>query len=144
MAFSCMAAGVFTIVILRYIRDVHYALITFVYGLLGTVSCLLLCWKEDELELPQTMQHWFCAGGIAFLTFLGQNALTLALQYELAGLISLIRPSEILFIFLWQFLFLDTIPDWLRCVNWLETFVEESQYFYNSLPPGGRSTNNVV
>lgn len=73
-----------------------------------------LCVWEDELKAPETIQHWFYAVGVAFLTFVGQNALTLALQYEQAGPISLIRPSEILFIFVWQFLFLNKIADWPR------------------------------
>jgi drug/metabolite transporter (DMT)-like permease len=114
MAFSCMSLGVFTVVILRYIRNVHYAFITFFYGLIGTLVSLFLCWWVDELKAPKTLEHWLYAFGVAKLTFLGQNALTLALKYEQAGPISLIRPSEIIFIFVWQFLFLNKFPDYLR------------------------------
>ncbi|OXA59616.1 hypothetical protein Fcan01_05501 [Folsomia candida] len=123
LATGCMLLSVFTVVILRYIRDVHYAVIAFFYGLIGTMVSLGLCVWEDELKAPETIQHWFYAVGVAFLTFVGQNALTLALQYEQAGPISLIRPSEILFIFVWQFLFLNKIADWPSLVGALIVFM---------------------
>lgn len=80
------------------------------------------------MEAPKTMEHWFYAVGIAGLTFLGQNSLTLALQFEQAGPISLIRPSEIVFTIILQFMLLKQVPDWFgydmtRSKYWLKGYM---------------------
>ncbi|ODM97549.1 Solute carrier family 35 member G1 [Orchesella cincta] len=117
MAVSCMLLGVFTVIILRYIRHVHYAFINFVYGFVGTVGSLLLCYTVGEFQFPETGYHWFLAASIAGLTFVGQSLLTLALKYEQAGTFALVRTSEIVFTFFWQFVFLSIYPDLLSMIG---------------------------
>ncbi|CAL8091693.1 unnamed protein product [Orchesella dallaii] len=119
MAISCMLLGVFTVIILRYICHVHYAFINFVYGVVGTVGSLLLCFfvGQGKFQFPENGHDWFLAGSIAGLTFMGINLFTLALKYEQAGTFALIRTSEIVFTFLWQFIFLNIKPDQLSIIG---------------------------
>jgi len=44
----------------------------------------------------------------------GLTCLVLALQVEEAGVVALIRTSEVIFVFLWQYIIVGTLPDWIR------------------------------
>jgi drug/metabolite transporter (DMT)-like permease len=108
-----MLLGTFAVVILRYLKNIHFALITSVYGVVGTIVSLLLCFVVGSFEWPKSTRHWCYAFVIAKLTFLGHNTLTMALQYEQAGPVALVRTSEIIFTFGWQILFFQLFPDLL-------------------------------
>lgn len=48
---------------------------------------------------------------LASLTFLGQTCITLAFKFEQAGTVSLCRTFDIVFAYVWQFVFLGVVPD---------------------------------
>jgi len=100
-----------TFVILRYLREVNYAIVTTFFGLWGTGQSLVLAVIVGRLELPQGMGDWGLALGLAGVTFVGQMCQTLASKFETAGTVSLCRTMDVVFAFLWQFLFLGVVPD---------------------------------
>lgn len=118
-----MLLGVVIVIILRYIRSVNYSFIIFIYGLIGSLTSVVLCLLEDVFELPNNFYHWMYAVGVASLAFAGHIFLTLALKYEEAGVVSLIRPIEIIFIFGWQLWFLKALPDWMRYIKVRQQFL---------------------
>jgi len=111
LAFGCMLLGAFAVVTLRYLKDVHYSLVTFIYGLVGTISSLVLCFcVNGHFDPPQSLRHWLYAVAIAVLTLIGHTTLTIALKVEEAGPVALVRTSEIIFMFIWQIILLNTMP----------------------------------
>jgi len=100
-----------TFVLLRYLRKLHYSMITLFFGLWGTGETLVLALIVGRLELPRCSEDWGIAVGLAVATFIGQTCMTLAFKFEQAGTISLCRTTDVIFAFLWQFLFLGVVPD---------------------------------
>ncbi|CAG7698834.1 unnamed protein product [Allacma fusca] len=111
MALGCMFFATFTYVILRWLRNVHYGLVTFCYGFYSVIECSICALIIGVLEFPHTGMDWFLACTLAALAFAGQSFFTQALKYEEAGPVSLIRTSEVIFTFLWQMIFLNQLPD---------------------------------
>jgi len=48
---------------------------------------------------------------------IGLTCLVLALQVEEAGVVALIRTSEVIFVFLWQYIIVGTLPDWISILG---------------------------
>ncbi|CAL8110017.1 unnamed protein product [Orchesella dallaii] len=111
LALGCMGFATFTYVALRWLKPVHYALVTFFYGLISVIECGICAVAIGVFQFPQTLEHWLLAFGLGALAFAGQSLFTLALKFEDAGPIALIRTCEVIFTFLWQIIFLGQLPD---------------------------------
>jgi drug/metabolite transporter (DMT)-like permease len=103
-----------TYVALRWLRTVHYTVVTFSYGFFSVIECTICALITSTLQLPQSAEDWGFAIALALLAFLGQTFFTLALKYEDAGPISLIRTLEVPLTFMWQIIFLAELPDQCR------------------------------
>jgi len=66
--------------------------------------------KFEVPPLEETLV--LCSSGVA-LSF-AMAFLVLALQNEEAGVVALIRTSEVLFVFVWQLIVVGTLPDIYR------------------------------
>lgn len=84
------------------------------YGLIGTIECALISYYFQVLYLPSSAQDWVYCGLLVLLTFLAQICLISALKYEESGPVSLIQSCDVVFAFVWQFLFLSILPDIFR------------------------------
>jgi len=51
---------------------------------------------------------------LGVIAFFGQSLFTIALKFEDAGPVALLRTSEVIFTFMWQIMFLAEIPDATR------------------------------
>jgi drug/metabolite transporter (DMT)-like permease len=111
-----MSFATFTYVALRWLRPVHYAVVTFFYGFYSVIECLIFALIAGTYELPQTGEHWLLAIALGVIAFFGQSMFTIALKFEDAGPVALIRTSEVIFTFIWQIIFLSEIPDMSRQV----------------------------
>lgn len=109
-----MFAATMVLIIIRYLKDVHVSLLTFVLGVWGTLLSVVCSLIIGEFKLPETLEHWVLAGALAGITLLGQVTMTLALQCEQAGSVAVVRTCDCLFAFLLQFLLFGTVPDWFR------------------------------
>jgi len=109
-------------VALRWLRPVDYVVVTFFYGLYGVIECFIFSAATNTLEPPQTGMDWLLASALATMAFLGQACFTMALKFEDAGPISLIRTLEVPFTFLWQIVFLAEFPDLWRYENFCFPF----------------------
>lgn len=52
------------------------------FGLWGSVENIVLAVAFDVLKIPSGTKEWCLIGGLAFLTFLGQCAIILAMKAE--------------------------------------------------------------
>ncbi len=80
-----MILATFVYVILRFLRDVHYSVVTVSYGIIGSIECIVLALGAGVFELPHGLREWGLAVGLITFTFLGQTTLIIALKYEQAG-----------------------------------------------------------
>ncbi|CAG7825877.1 unnamed protein product, partial [Allacma fusca] len=55
--------------------------------------------------------HLLIAILLAIFVFVTQTSTIVALKYEQAGPVSLVKTSSVVFAFIWQYLFLEIIPD---------------------------------
>lgn len=122
LGLAAMVAAIGVVLVLRIVRNVHFTTVSIVVGIVGILMCIALSaavtgFSNETVigplpfQLPEGKDDWLKAGAMAGATFLQQIALTLALKYEEAGLVSLVETSSILFSYLWQFIFLGMAPD---------------------------------
>jgi len=84
------------------------------YGVEGTLECAVLAFACGVFELPQSGLEWGLLVALVLITWGGQTSLILALQFEQAGVVSLINSTDTIFAFILQFIFLSVIPDMYR------------------------------
>jgi hypothetical protein len=79
-----MLLATVVIIILRFLRDVHYSIVTALYGVLGSIEFVSLAAVYGVLQLPHGAHEWALAVGLILFTFLKQTFLILALKFEQA------------------------------------------------------------
>jgi len=108
-----MLLNTFVFIILRFLRHVHSSISVV---LLATVTILLglgMSLAMNQFDIPREDIHIAAFIGLAVLTSIGMISFILALQYEEAGLVALIRCADVIFSFLWQML-IGVFPDRYR------------------------------
>ncbi|ODN02169.1 Solute carrier family 35 member G1 [Orchesella cincta] len=117
LAFSCMLCITFTIITLKFLENIFHGIVKLVFGLWGTIQCLIVSRLCGTLSVPSGWSDVWKILATAVLFYLGQAFITLALKYEDAGPVGLFRSTEVIFCFVWQFLFLGVVPDIYSCVG---------------------------
>ena len=92
----------------------HHALVNLCFSTWGFIECFVIANYLQVLQIPNSVTEVILIFTTALLAFFAQTCITLALKYDQAGPVSLIRTSEILFAFLWQLIFLGVSPDLFR------------------------------
>ncbi|KAJ8035275.1 Solute carrier family 35 member G1 [Holothuria leucospilota] len=77
----------------------------------GAISVYLNGWHSPSIS------EWLIALGVGFTLYIAQLAMHYALRVECATLVNMICTTEILFAFVWQFLFLHVSPTWTSVVG---------------------------
>ncbi|CAL8125727.1 unnamed protein product [Orchesella dallaii] len=111
LALGCMVLATATFLLLRYLRQMHFTVITVFFGFWGSFQSLALSATISKFQPPEGVEHWMMAIALASVTFIGQTCITLAFKFEQAGTVSLCRTCDVLFAYLWQFVFLGVVPD---------------------------------
>jgi drug/metabolite transporter (DMT)-like permease len=101
-------------VILRYLRTVHYTIITFALAIFGTIVTVSWAFYLGKLECPRTPADWGMALGLCTASMIAQTLLNIAFKFEDASVISLVMSGSVIFSFGWQWLFFSVIPDKYR------------------------------
>ncbi|ODM95118.1 Solute carrier family 35 member G1 [Orchesella cincta] len=117
LAFGCMILATIIILSLRFLQNVHHGVLnTFLYSW-AFVSSIPFAIGFGKLEVPDN--GWDIVGmlGVGVLWSLGNTFLVLALQAEEAGVVALIRTSEVIFTFFWQMVILHIYPDIISLIG---------------------------
>ncbi|CAG7833423.1 unnamed protein product, partial [Allacma fusca] len=102
------------VIVTRSMREVNFALMLLVYGVLGMVQSLVISKVLFGLPLPIiTFQIFLISLYVAGGAFLGEMLVILGLKFEKAGTVSSVRASEISFSIFLAFLIHGVRPD-----NW--------------------------
>ena len=83
------------------ILDVPFATILLTYGAVGFINGVILVLIFDVYygtsevmgSFPTSLYEWFVIMSIGLLTYVGPASLTIGLQIEMAGLLSLMRKA---------------------------------------------------
>jgi len=107
-----MQAGVY--IFLRALKGIHYSVTLSMFGTIGTLEASILMSTLGRPCLPACGATRLMMVGIGLLSFIGQICLTISLQLEEAGKVSIMRKAgDILFAFLFQiFIFQDYPGVW--------------------------------
>ncbi|KAM9462004.1 solute carrier family 35 member G1 [Clarias gariepinus] len=112
-AFSSAIAAACTMVILRKMgKNVHFFLSVWYYAIMGFIECVVVLFIIDEWTLPECGWDRWNLIAIGVLGIGGQTFLTKALQVEKAGPVALMRTTDVVLAFIFQFLFLNHKPTW--------------------------------
>lgn len=109
-----LAGAVVTAIVMVLIRkmglNVHFTLSGFYFAWEGIIICIIYLYLKGEMYLPclNVVLHLF---GVGCILFISQILLTIALQYQNAGPVSLVKTTQAIFAFLLEFLFLGTVPN---------------------------------
>ncbi|ODM86990.1 hypothetical protein Ocin01_19692, partial [Orchesella cincta] len=95
-------------VTLRHLRTMHHALVNFCFVFWGLVESVLVAISMDVFHPSQDFKE---IGLIIATAFLALSCITLALKYEQAGTVALVRTIEVVFAFVWQAVILGSQPD---------------------------------
>jgi len=87
---------------LRFIRDLHYSISSVLYGVMGVILTATLALSRDlgAFSESRTSIVWSLLCLESLFLFIGVGALTVALKFEEAGVVSLIRCFDVVFSFL--------------------------------------------
>ncbi|CAL8085232.1 unnamed protein product [Orchesella dallaii] len=111
LAVGCMILATIIILSLRFLQNVHHGMINaFLYSW-AFLSSLPFAIAFGKMDLPEN--GWDIVGvvGVGVLWLFANMFLVLALQVEEAGVVALIRTSEVIFTFFWQMIILKVYPD---------------------------------
>ncbi|XP_069095947.1 solute carrier family 35 member G1 [Pleurodeles waltl] len=102
-----------TIVVLRKMgKSVHYSLSIWYYAVFGLIECTIALFIMNEWTIPFCgIDRWFLVA-IGLLGLGGQTFLVKALQVEKAGPVAVMRTMDVVFSFIFQYLFLNYSPTW--------------------------------
>ena len=114
--FACgsLVCSALMTIITRKIREVQFALMLVVFGIIGMIEAVIFSQVMNGFSLPEGLEDSLLLVGVAGLSFVGQMSIILALKFEQAGPVALIRTCDVVFGFLFQFVFMGVVPNIYR------------------------------
>jgi len=98
-------------IMLRMLKGIHFSVTLSVFGLVGMLESAVFMFALGDSCIPACGEDRLMMVGVGLLSFLAQILLTVSLQVEEAGKVSIMRKSgDILFAFLFQILIFNEIP----------------------------------
>jgi len=117
LACGSLICAALIVIITRKIRDVHFSVMTIVFGVIGLAQAYALTQYFNDFQTPQEFYDTILVVGLAIVSFLGQMTIIMATQFEQAGPVSLIRTCDVVFGFILQFVFLGVIPTMFSAIG---------------------------
>ncbi|XP_037035856.1 solute carrier family 35 member G1-like [Bradysia coprophila] len=102
----------------RKIKETHYLLMTLFLGGCGFLISfpLFLAFEDISSIVPKRWEDYVLVGGL-LSAFFSIACINLALKNEDAGPVALIRSCDVIFAFLFQYIFLSVVPDTLSGIG---------------------------
>lgn len=110
-AFSATLFGANAYILLRVLKGLHFSVIMINFGMFALLETLFVSWSLGVLCLPQCGVERLLIVALGIFSFSGQILLTISLQLEQAGPVSIARSADIVFAFIWQVLFFKEVPN---------------------------------
>ncbi|KAL3663385.1 hypothetical protein V7S43_011790 [Phytophthora oleae] len=104
----------FVYISVRKLRGIHYMVVVYyvlLFSIVGSLSYVLLV--QRAFVMPSTISVWAGVLSSGVFTFVGQLLLTKGFQLEKAGIASVMRYLDVVFVFIWDsFLLGERINHW--------------------------------
>lgn len=100
-----------TILIRKTRHQLHFAILTFTYGIFGLIQSGIVAYSFNVFSIPNGLEDILLHCAVAIFSFIGQLCMILALKLEEAGLISLVLTTDALFAFPFQTILLQQNAD---------------------------------
>lgn len=110
-AFSATLFGANAYILLRVLKGLHFSVIMINFGVYALIETIFVSWYLGVLCLPQCGTERLLILALGIFSFSGQILLTISLQLEQAGPVSIARSADIVFAFIWQVLFFKEVPN---------------------------------
>lgn len=110
-ALSATLFGANAYVLLQALKGLHFSVIMTNFGAFALVQTMAATWIQGALCWPACGIERLLVVALGVFSFGGQILLTLALQMEQAGPVSIARSADIVFTFIWQVLFFQEVPN---------------------------------
>lgn len=90
-----------------------------IFGVVGILQAVIMTHTlgHGYVDIPSNFTELMLTLGVAAFSFLGQLGVILAVKFEKAGPVALLRSNDVIFSFLLQFWFLGVVPDMYRYNN---------------------------
>ena len=100
------------LILMRKIRQVHYALMLLAFGAWGVAESFVVALIAGVLGLPKGgTEAVLMLLVLPVLVFLGQMSIIMAVKFDKAGPVAMLRSCDVVFSFVWQYVFLSVEPD---------------------------------
>lgn len=104
-------------VTVRHLKPVDSTVVLFWTAFVGLIISLIATAAVDHFVWPTNPREIGYVIGVGLLTLISQEALTRSLKLESAGLISLLRTSDIVWSFVWQIALFGIIPHYFSIIG---------------------------
>ncbi len=68
----------------------------------------------NVFKVPEGTKEILLMSALGLLALVGSSCIVFALKFEEAGTVSVVRMADVLYSFLFQFIFLNVVPDVYR------------------------------
>lgn len=109
---SAICAALTFVIIRKVGKSVHYLLTIWYYAIVGFIICVITLFALNSWSLPYCGRDRFLLILIGLFGLCGQIFLTKALQIEKAGPVAVMKTTAVVFAFIFQIIFLNTLPTW--------------------------------
>ncbi|KAG7394395.1 hypothetical protein PHYBOEH_005238 [Phytophthora boehmeriae] len=93
---------VFVFITVRQLQGVHALVIVHYFMLSSAIVALLWVATNQDFVVPSSFEDWGAIVGCGLFTFVGQMFLTKGFQLEKAGIASVMRYLDVVFVFIWD------------------------------------------
>jgi drug/metabolite transporter (DMT)-like permease len=104
----------FAMVVNRHLHEIHQCITIVGFGAFGAVQTAILAWSMGVMEFPTETMDILQAIAIGLLSCSAQLLIIIALKYENAGPIALVKTTEVLHAFILQMVVMQQLADWKR------------------------------
>ncbi|ALC45805.1 CG5281 [Drosophila busckii] len=110
-ALSSTLFGANVYILLRALKSLHFSVIMTNFGAIALIYTAIVCFAIGAVCWPACGRDRWLVVVLGIFSFVGQILLTLSLQVEQAGPVSLARCADIVFAFIWQIMFFGETPN---------------------------------
>lgn len=117
LAFISMLFSSAACVIVRNLKALHFSVLMTNDGVIGFILTIVVLYLFGAICMPTCGTERVLIVCLALSSYLGQVLLTMALQMEEVGFVTIARSADILFACVWQLLFFDELPTILALIG---------------------------
>nr|XP_009861270.2 solute carrier family 35 member G1-like [Ciona intestinalis] len=144
---SAILNSVTYVIVRKMGSEVHFTISMFYYAWEGAVISLIYLAAAGNLEIP-TLSDFPYITGVAVFGLIAQIFMTIALQKEKAGPVTLVQTTQIIFAFLFQWAFLGNTPSLYSGIGgfmiFCSSFGVTLYKFWTAAPKSGDTASDLL